>query len=51
MNEFDDRQIVKALNSIDSSILYASNAVPDLRDQFAAAAITGILAGKWGKMP
>ena len=51
MNEFDDRQIVKALNSIDSSILYASNAVPDLRDQFAAAAITGILAGKWGQMP
>ena len=51
MSELDDRQIVKALNSIDSSILYASNAVPDLRDQFAAAAITGILAGKWGQMP
>ncbi len=23
----------------------------ELRDQFAAAAITGILAGRWGQMP
>ena len=30
---------------------YIEHELPDLRDQFAKAAITGILAGKWGQMP
>jgi hypothetical protein len=40
------------LGIVDQRVLkYIEHELPDLRDQFAMAAITGILAGKWGQMP
>jgi len=40
------------LGIVDQRVLkYIEHELPDLRDQFAKAAITGILAGKWGQMP
>ena len=43
---------INNLHIVDQRVLeYIEHALPDLRDQFAKAAITGILAGKWGQMP
>ena len=43
--------IKQFLDNINTELEHYNNNNPDFRDQFAMAAITGILAGKWGHMP
>ena len=52
-NLIDDMptRIAYALEVISDNIEFAITARTQLRDEFAKAAITGILAGKWGQMP
>lgn len=40
-----------SLCNIHTELEHYNNNNPEFRDQFAMAAITGILAGKWGQMP
>jgi hypothetical protein len=44
-------RIAYALEVISDNVEFALNTRSELRDEFAKAAITGILAGKWGQMP
>ena len=44
-------RIADAIENIEEQLTFFNMDVPSLRDQFAMAAITGILAGKWGQMP
>ena len=52
-NLIDDMptRIAYALEVISDNIEFAITARTQLRDEFAKAAITGILAGKWGQLP
>lgn len=42
---------VKEIEELHKDIAEAEQYEENLRDDFAKAAITGILAGKWGQMP
>ena len=44
-------RMATALENIEEQLGFINFENPTLRDQFAMAAITGILAGKWGQMP
>ena len=44
-------RIAYASAVISDNVEFALNTRSELRDEFAKAAITGILAGKWGQMP
>ena len=44
-------RIAYALEVISDNVEFALNTRSELRDEFAMAAITGILAGKWGQLP
>jgi hypothetical protein len=46
-----EESIATTLENIEEQITFIQMDLPTLRDQFAMAAITGILAGKWGQMP
>ena len=46
-----EERIANTLENIEEQITFIQMELPSLRDQFAMAAITGILAGKWGQMP
>ena len=46
-----EESIATTLENIEEQITFIQMELPSLRDQFAMAAITGILAGKWGQMP
>jgi len=46
-----EESIATTLENIEEQITFIQMDLPILRDQFAMAAITGILAGKWGQMP
>jgi hypothetical protein len=46
-----EERIANTLENIEEQITFIQMELPTLRDQFAMAAITGILAGKWGQMP
>jgi len=46
-----EERIANTLENIEEQITFIQMDLPTLRDQFAMAAITGILAGKWGQMP
>ena len=52
-NLIDDMptRIAYALEVISDNIEFAITARTQLRDEFAKAAVTGILAGKWGQLP
>lgn len=52
-NLIDDMptRIAYALEVISDNIEFAITDRTQLRDEFAKAAITGILAGKWGQLP
>ena len=47
----NEERIADAIENIEEQLTFFNMDVPSLRDQFAMAAITGILAGKWGQMP
>jgi len=51
MNDEIGESIATTLENIEEQITFIQMELPSLRDQFAMAAITGILAGKWGQMP
>jgi hypothetical protein len=51
MNDEIEESIATTLENIEEQITFIQMELPSLRDQFAMAAITGILAGKWGQMP
>ena len=46
-----EERIANTIENIEEQITFIQMDLPTLRDQFAMAAITGILAGKWGQMP
>ena len=50
-DELDIEDVAIFLDNIDTELELINEKLPCLRDQFAMAAITGILAGKWGQMP
>ena len=51
MNDEIGESIATTLANIEEQLSFTNSENPTLRDQFAMAAITGILAGKWGQMP
>jgi hypothetical protein len=50
-DKLDIEDVAIFLDNIDTELELINEKLPCLRDQFAMAAITGILAGKWGQMP
>ena len=51
MNENTLEHIASSLQEIELCLDQIMWDTPSLRDRIAMAAITGILAGKWGQMP
>jgi hypothetical protein len=51
MNDLQVSLVINALANIEDQLEALNHDPLSFRDEFAKAAITGILAGKWGQMP